>query len=1660
MNRIAAMIMRLACCALLGGVVSCATQAWAAAGDINAADKYAWSENSGWINCKPTHGGVVVKAEYLSGYAWSEGIGWIKLGATGSGPYANTTASNWGVNRDASGNLSGYAWSEVAGWINFQHSHGQVSIDLASGDFSGFAWGENIGYIHLKNASPAYKVQADLAINGPGSLTAPPSSANGSFTINWTTSPDPGITYVVEEDDNSAFTSPQTVYSGTGLSVDITKGETDTGTTFYYRVKATKAGSPDSPWTVAGNGCLVQYALTAPASLSVPTNSADGAYTVAWDAVAGGGTTYVVEESTTSTFDTNLQQIYSGPGLSAPITKSEADNGQIFYYRVKATRDRYGDSPWRSGAMGCLVKFTVGAPGALIVPASSEGGTSHVLTWSASATAGAGYVVEEATDSLFTQANRTIYSGFELSIPIGGQMGTTYYYRVKAIKTGYTDSPWVMGGNGYTVLVNDLDRDGVIDSLDNCPRVANPDQSDVDQDAIGDACDRTPNQADYSSVLDAPHNQARGIACSDCHSYALWWQYSPTPNSPEYGAITSAVCATCHATLSHSSVAMGDSHRSDLGPWAVNCLDCHGVHRQGQLDWRGANAAELYLVRGTIAGNFTTHGGQTTFDYTGVSAAPEWSDPATWAQKNDTLPARGLILVAEPSTAQGTFEVVAATTASITIKGGIDPGLAGKPFGLVYGQLIRSSLDVPTLGLRAVKFFNPKNPVGGYTDSNSPATGICQACHISTRYWTNDGAGNGHHAGRNCTDCHRTAQGFRLLRAIAPESISVPPITTGGHFMVNWTTSATVGADYVLEEAADSAFTISVTEIYRGPDTSAVITKAESTTGTTFYYRVRTIKTNYVDSPWTEAGNGCLVRFPALAPTALTVPASDADGAYTVQWTASATPGVTYVLEEATDSGFTTGVTVAYTGANPRAEISKPETANGTTFYYRVKAVKSHYSDSPWLNSAGGCLMKFYAGTPASLTVAESSADGHYLLQWSASPTADANYVLEEATDSNFSAGLQQIYTGPELSFSVSKSEVNTGTTYFYRIKAVKANYIDSLWRGGANGCLVAFPVGAPAALTVPAGDDDGTYLLQWTASPTAGVRYVVEESEDSGFANSVAEVYNGPDSSVAIHKPETATNTTFHYRVKAIKAKYRDSAWTTASNGCLVLFPVMAPAAVTVADRTSDGTYTVSWTASASPGVNYVLEEATDSAFSHTVSEVYRGPDLNRAISKPVTDTGTTFYYRVKAVKLNYGDSPWAAAANGCLVEFQALSPATITVPENDADGAYTVTWSASGTAGVSYILQEATNSTFTSGVRQAYSGQETNAAISGRTPGAAGTTYYYRVKAALAHYADSPWTTSNNGCLVYVTDADGDGILDTADNCPAVANPGQTDSDHDATGDACDTTPTLATYGSVIDAPHNETRGVSCSDCHSYSLWWQHSPAAVSPSPAYASITNAVCAKCHHHVTHTNGDVTGGFAVSCVDCHNAHEQAQVDWRTSVAPDDLYLKRGTITGNFSVNGGQSTFSYTLVEGNTLVNPEWNDVATWRSKNNSVPPQGLILVVDTANATNTYEVVGATATTITVKGGIDPATAGKSFGLVYGQMIKKRLATSTGMRDVKFFNPKQPGGGYTDSNLPVTGICQICHTSTLHWTNDGGNTDHHNGVPCTNCHTMTQGFKP
>ncbi len=98
-------------------------------GTVDTTNKYAWSDQAGWVNFNTANGNISITDSGITGYAWNSNYGWINMSPTSGG-----------VSVAASGALSGYAWGSSLGWINFSG----VSIN-SSGKFTGQASGTVIG---------------------------------------------------------------------------------------------------------------------------------------------------------------------------------------------------------------------------------------------------------------------------------------------------------------------------------------------------------------------------------------------------------------------------------------------------------------------------------------------------------------------------------------------------------------------------------------------------------------------------------------------------------------------------------------------------------------------------------------------------------------------------------------------------------------------------------------------------------------------------------------------------------------------------------------------------------------------------------------------------------------------------------------------------------------------------------------------------------------------------------------------------------------------------------------------------------------------------------------------------------------------------------------------------------------------------------------------------------------------------------------------------------------------------------------------------------------------------------------------------------------------------------------------------------------------------
>ena len=295
--------------------------------------------------------------------------------------------------------------------------------------------------------------------------------------------------------------------------------------------------------------------------------------------------------------------------------------------------------------------------------------------------------------------------------------------------------------------------------------------------------------------------------------------------------------------------------------------------------------------------------------------------------------------------------------------------------------------------------------------------------------------------------------------------------------------------------------------------------------------------------------------------------------------------------------GTTTATSYTNTGA-----------AVGKTYYYRVKAVNS-VGTSGYSNIVSG---KAKTAAPAAPSVtAGNSSTGKPQLTWKAVSGA-VKYEVYRSTRQNSGYSL----LGTTTSTSYVNTGASTGTTYYYRVKAVNR---DGMASGYSNIVSGKAKAAAPAAPSVTAGNSStGKPRLTWKAVSGA-VSYRIYRSESRGTGYSLL----GTTSSTSYVNTGAAAGKTYYYRVKAVNRDGMASGYSNIVSGKATL-----PAPVlNIGLSVSSGKPMLAWDAvpgatsyriyrSTSRGTGYSLL-ATTTSTSH----------VNTSAAK-----GTTYYYRVKA--------------------------------------------------------------------------------------------------------------------------------------------------------------------------------------------------------------------------------------------------------------------------------------------------------------------------------------------------------------------------------------------------------------------------------------------
>ena len=335
-----------------------------------------------------------------------------------------------------------------------------------------------------------------------------------------------------------------------------------------------------------------------------------------------------------------------------------------------------------------------------------------------------------------------------------------------------------------------------------------------------------------------------------------------------------------------------------------------------------------------------------------------------------------------------------------------------------------------------------------------------------------------------------------------------------------------------------------------------------------------------------------------------------------------------------------------------------------------------------------------------------NSSSGKPQLTWKAVPGA-ARYEVYRSTKQNSGFTL--------LGTTTATSYVNTGaaagTTYYYKVRAVS-----SAGKYGAYSNVVSGKVkaAAPAAPSITGGySATGKPQLTWKAVTGAASYEVYRSTQQStGFTKI------NTTTATSYVNTGAAAGTIYYYKVRAVNSDGLAGAYSNVVSGS-VKSTVPGTPSVTIGLSSASGKPQLTWSA-VTGAAKYEVYRSTqkDSGFTK----------INTTTATSYVNTGaaagTIYYYKVRAVNSDGLAGAYSNVVSGSVKSTVPGTP-SVTIGLSSASGKPQLTWSAV-TGAASYEVYRSTQKD--SGFTKI---NTTTATSYVNTGAAAGTTYYYKVRA-----------------------------------------------------------------------------------------------------------------------------------------------------------------------------------------------------------------------------------------------------------------------------------------------------------------------------------------
>ena len=387
---------------------------------------------------------------------------------------------------------------------------------------------------------------------------------------------------------------------------------------------------------------------------------------------------------------------------------------------------------------------------------------------------------------------------------------------------------------------------------------------------------------------------------------------------------------------------------------------------------------------------------------------------------------------------------------------------------------------------------------------------------------------------------------------------------------------------------------------------------------------------------------------------------------------------------------------------------------SGNTYYYKVRALDANGTAGAWSSIVA---VTYKQTLPAPSVTGGNDSQGRPTLKWN-TVTGAAKYEVYRARSMNGDYIKYSTVTGTSYT---NISYIEDGNTYYYKVRALDANGTAGAWSSVVS---VTYKQTLPAPSVTGGNDAQGRPTLKWNAVSGAAKYEVYRARSKSGDYIKYSTVTGTSYTNTSYIE----NGNTYYYKVRALDANGTAGAW---SSIVAVTYKQTLSAPTVTGGNDAQGRPTLKWNA-VSGAAKY---------------EIYRSYSRDGSYSKYSTQTstgytnssyltsGTTYYYKVRALKSDGTAGPYSAVVSvTCRLK---LTAPTVT-GGNDSQGRPTLKWNAV-TGAAKYEVYRARSK---DGDYIKYS-TVTGTSYTNTSYIENGNTYYYKVRALKSDGTAGAWSS-----------------------------------------------------------------------------------------------------------------------------------------------------------------------------------------------------------------------------------------------------------------------------------------------------------------------------